>query len=91
MRAFVCEIDHHGLHRLLPEELLPNDELRQLARNSAGRPSALVWALVKDPDVEDLRAQVRAGSYGDAFGLLLNRAVEILPLGAAVSGTNIPS
>jgi hypothetical protein len=91
MRAFVCEIDHHGLHRILPEELLPTEELRRLARNSAGRPSAFVWALVEDPDVEDLRTQVRAGCYGDAFGLLLNRAIEILPLGAAVSGTNTRS
>jgi hypothetical protein len=88
VRAFICEIDHHGLRRLLPEELLPAEKLRRLARASSGRPLAFVWALVEDPDAEDRRTQVRAGCHGDAFGLLINQAVEILPLGAAVSATN---
>jgi hypothetical protein len=88
MRAFVCAIDHQGLRRLLPEELLPAEELRRLARASSGHPPAFVWALVEDPDVEDLRSRVGARRHGDALGLLLNRAVEVLPLGAGVPATN---
>jgi hypothetical protein len=88
MRAFVCEIDHHGLRRLLPEDLLPVEELRRLARASSDRPPAFVWVLVEEPDVEDLRSRVGARRHGDAIGLLLNRAVEILLLGAAVPATN---
>jgi hypothetical protein len=88
MKAFVCEIDHHGLRRLLPAELLPAEELRRLARVSSGRPPAFFWALVEDPDVEDLRSRVGAHCHGDAIGLLLKRAVEILPLGAALPSTN---
>jgi hypothetical protein len=88
MRAFICEVDHHGLRRLLPEEFLPAEELRRLARVSSGRTPAFVWALVEEPDVEDHRSRVNARCHGDAIGLLLNRAVEILPLGAAVSATN---
>ena len=84
MRAFVCEVDHHGLRRLLPEDLLPAEELRRLARGSAPRPTAVVWALLDEPDAEALRAEVDAGRHHDACGLLLNRAVELLPLGAVV-------
>jgi hypothetical protein len=91
MRAFVCGIDHHGLRRLLPEELLPAEVLRRLACGSSGRTPAFVRVLVEDPDAEDLRTQVRAGCHGDAFGLLIDRAVEVLPLGAAVSGTSTAS
>jgi hypothetical protein len=83
MRAFVCEVDYHGLRQLLPEDLLPADELGRLARDSSRRRLAVVWALLREPDAEDLRADVGAGRHHDALGTLLNRAVEILPLGAA--------
>jgi hypothetical protein len=86
MKAFVCEFDPSGLRRLLPESLLSAEELRRLARAPArrGRPAAVVWALLNDEDAEDLRAEVEAGRPRDACGLLLNRAVELLPIAAAV-------
>jgi hypothetical protein len=84
MRAFVCEVDHHGLRRLLPEDLLPAEELRRLARDSSRRPAAVVRALLDETDAEDLRAEVAAGRYGDACGTLLNRAVELLPLASVM-------
>src|SRR5262249_56142555 len=87
MRAFVCEVDHHGLRRLLPEDLLPPEELLRLARGPAPRQTAVVWALLHDPDSEALRAEVDSGRHHDACGLLLNRAVELLPVGAAVPET----
>src|SRR5918995_1098758 len=87
MRAFVCEVDHHGLRRLLPEDLPPIEELGRLARASARRPAALVWALLDEPDADDLRAEFDAGRHRDACGLLLNRAVELLSLGAAMPAT----
>jgi hypothetical protein len=87
MRAFVCELDHHGLRRLLPEDLLPAEELRRLARNPAPRPAAVVWVLLEDRDAEDLRAEIAAGRHREAGNLLLNRAVELLSLAAAARGT----
>ena len=84
MKAFVCELDTSGLRRLLPEDLLPVEELGRLARGSARRPAALVWVLLDEPDAEDLRAEFDAGRHHDAGGLLLNRAVELLSLGAAM-------
>ena len=86
MKAFVCEVDQSGLRRLVPEDLVPVDELGQLVRSPRGQPTTLVWALLADGDAEDLREDVRAGRHRAACGLLLNRAVELLSLGAAAGG-----
>jgi hypothetical protein len=50
-------------------------------------PTTLVWALLADADAEDLRTDVDAGRHAEACGLLLNRAVELISLGAAACGT----
>jgi hypothetical protein len=84
MKAFVCEIDTQGLRRVVPEGILPAEELSRLARASNRRPGALVWALLDEPDAEALRTEVGSGRGHDACGLLLNRAVELLPITAAV-------
>jgi hypothetical protein len=86
MRAFVCEVDYQGLHDFLPEHLLPAEELARLARAPRRRSSAVIWALLDEADADDVRAEVGAGRHRDACGLLLNRAVEILPIAAVVSG-----
>jgi hypothetical protein len=39
-----------------------------------------VWALLADEDAEAIRAALGAGRAGEACHLLLNRAVELLPL-----------
>lgn len=83
MRTFLCEIDHTGLRRFFPEDLIPADELRRLVRDLAHCPTVLFWSLLAEDDAEDLRADVEAGRHAEACGLLLNRAVEILSLGAA--------
>jgi hypothetical protein len=84
MRAFVCEVDNWGLHGFLPEHLLPAEELTRLARVSCRRSSAVIWALLEETDAEVVRTEVGAGRHHDACDLLLNRAVEILPIAAAV-------
>ena len=94
MRAFVCEVDHRGLRRFLPEPLIPAEELARLARVPSPRSSAVVWALLEEPDAEALRTEVDAGRLRDACDLLLDRAVEILPIAAAVpdpDGRDAPS
>ena len=85
MRAFFCEVDHRGLHGFLPEHLLPAEELARLAHVPHRRSAAVVWALLKETDADIVRAEVDAGRHHDACNLLLNRAVEILPVAAAVS------
>jgi hypothetical protein len=84
MRAFVCEVDGHGLRRLVPEDLVTGDELVRYARARSPQPATTAWALLADADAEDLRADVHAGRHREACGLLLNRAVELLSLGAVL-------
>ena len=85
MRAFVCEVDGHGLRRLVPEDSVPGDELARYARARSPRPATTAaWALLADGDAEDLRADVHAGRHREACSLLLNRAVELLSLGAVL-------
>ena len=84
MRAFVCEIDSQGLRRVLPEDVIPAEELSSLARVPSLRPSTFVWALLDEPDAEAVRSEVTSGRPHDACGLLLNRAVELLPIAAVL-------
>jgi hypothetical protein len=84
MRAFVCEVDHRGLHRFLPEHLLPAEEMARLARVPCRSSSAVIWALLEETDAEVVRTEVGAGHHHDACDLLLNCAVEILPIAAAL-------
>ena len=62
MRAFVCEVDHQGLRRFLPEDFLPAEELAGRARPGR-RTTAVVWALLEEPDAEDVRTEVGAGRH----------------------------
>ncbi|MFO0888255.1 MAG: hypothetical protein U0790_03805 [Isosphaeraceae bacterium] len=88
MRAFVCEIDHHGLRRFLPEHLLPSEELAGLARVPFRRSSAILWALLEEPDAEAVLVEMGAGRRRDACELLLALAVELLPIAAALPGAS---
>jgi hypothetical protein len=87
MRTFVCEVDSFGVRRLVPEDLIPRDELRCLAGGLPLCPTTLFWTLLADDDADDLQADIGAGRYAEACGLLLNRAVELITLGAAAIGT----
>ena len=85
MRAFICEVDHHGLRRLVPEDLVPGDDLTRYASAPSPRPTTVARALLADGDAEDVRAEILAGRHDAACGLLLNRAIELVGLGAAVN------
>jgi hypothetical protein len=84
MRAFICEIDDHGVNQFLPEHFLPAEELTRLAHVSPQPSSTIVWALLEEPDAEAMRTEMGAGRGRDAYDLLLNFAVEILPIALAV-------
>ena len=87
IRTFLCEIDHTGLRWFFPEDMIPVGELRRLDRGLARCPTTLFWSLLAEDDAKDLRADVEAGRYAEACGLLLNLAVKMISLWAA-SGTN---
>ena len=87
MRAFVCEVNDQGLHQFVPEHLLPPDELARLAHVPSQPSSIIVWALLEEPDAEAVRTEIDFGRSRHAYDLLLNRAVEILPIAVAVPDT----
>jgi hypothetical protein len=68
------------LRWLLPEEFMPRDILRHAVRTGWTHSTTAVWALLADEDAEAIRADLSAGRPGEACNLLLNRAVELLPL-----------
>jgi hypothetical protein len=84
MRAFVCEVDPSGLRRFIPDDLIPWDDLRRLARSLPRPSTSMVWTLLDEDDADDLRADLGAGRHAEACGLLLNRAVELVGLGSVV-------
>ena len=84
MRAYAAMVDHSGLRWFLPEEVIPRDLIRQAVRADGTTATMAVWALVADEDAEAIRADLSAGRHRDACNLLLNRAVELLPLTSGV-------
>lgn len=83
MRAYVGCIDHSGLWRFLPEDKLPRRVLQELVAGWSSPVTTLVWAVLTANDAEAVRRDLEAGCPGAACSLLLNWAVEILPLGPA--------
>jgi hypothetical protein len=76
MKAYVGAVDQLGLRWFFPEDVIPRD----FVRGWLTRSTTAVWVLVTDKDAEAIRADLGAGNPGHACGLLLNRAIELLPL-----------
>ena len=91
MRAFICEVDETGLRRLLPEDVLAGDGARWYTRDRFARPTTVAWTLLDVGDAESIRSEVAAGHHNAACGLLLNRAIELLPIAAAMPETTLPA
>ena len=91
MRAFLCEVDATGLRRFLPEDVLAGDGVSRYARGRFARPTTLARALLDNGDAESIRSAVAAGRHEAACGLLLNRAIELLSLAAALPETRLPA
>ncbi len=89
MRAFVCAVDETGLRRLLPEDVLAGDGARWYTRQRFARPTTVAWTLLDDRHAESIRSEVAAGHHNAACGLLLNWAVELLPITAAMPETTL--
>ena len=59
---------------------MPRGILRHAVRTGWTHATTAVWALLADEDAEAIRADLSAGRPGEACTLMLNRAVELLPL-----------
>ena len=91
MRAFLFEVDATGLRRLLSEDVLAGDGVRGYIRHRFARPTTVAWTLLDDGDAESIRTEVAAGHHDAACALLLNRAIELLSLAAALPETTLPA
>jgi hypothetical protein len=91
MRAFLCEVDETGLRRLISEDVLAGDGVHCYLRHRFARPTTVAWTLLDDGDAESIRSAVAAGHHEAACGLLLNRAIELLCLAAALPETTLPA
>ena len=91
MRAFICEVDETGLRRLLSEDMIAGDGVRGYTRHRFARPTTVAWTLLDDGDAESIRSAVAAGHPEAACGLLLNRAIELLSLAAALPEATLPA
>ncbi len=80
MKAYVGIVDDTGLRAFLPDE----ESLRCMV--TTGPSSAWVWVAVEDDGVREIEAELRSGHRYEALSLLLNQAVEMVPLATAVPG-----
>ena len=69
---------------------LAGDGVRRYTRCRFARPTTVAWALLDDGDAESIRSAVATGHHDAACGLLLNRAIELLSLAAAMPETTLP-
>jgi hypothetical protein len=91
MRAYICEVDETGLLRLLSEDLLARDAVQCYAQHRFTRPTTMAWTLLDDGDAESIRSKIAVGQHSAACGLLLNQAIELLPIAAAMPETTRPA
>jgi hypothetical protein len=63
-----------------PEDTFPVDLHRRLVREWSSPATTVVWAAIVDDAAETLRRELRGGDPGEAYSLLLSRAIETLPL-----------
>ena len=80
MRAYVGWIDLDGLRQFLAEDAVPSDLLRDLVQEWSSPTTTVVWAVVSEDDAEAIRHELATDGRWPAGNLLLNRAVEIVPL-----------
>ena len=71
--------------------MLAGDGVRGYARHRFARPKTVAWTLLDDGDAESMRSEVANGHHDAACGLLLNRAIELLSLAAALPETTPPA
>jgi hypothetical protein len=82
MRAYVGLIDHSGLQRFIAEDVVPRGLLHELAREWTSPTVTAVEAVIDEDDAEAIRRELAADRRDVACNLLLNRAFELITLGA---------
>jgi hypothetical protein len=82
MRAYVGLIGHSGLQRFIAEDVLPRTVLQELLRAWTSPTVTAVGTIINEDDAEVIRRELAADHQDVACNLLLNRAFELITLGA---------
>src|SRR5947209_18558692 len=85
MRAYVAQVAQSELRRFVPEDLIPEDLLPQLIREWSSPATIVLWVVLHDEDAEAVREELAAGRHCDAYGVLLDRGVDVQPIVSDVS------
>jgi hypothetical protein len=85
MRAYVAQVAQSELRRFLPEDLIPEDLLRQLVQEWTSPATIVLGAVLDEEDAEAVREELAAGRHGEACGVLIDRAVEVHRIGPDIS------
>ena len=80
MKAYVGWIDLDGLRQFLAEDAVPGDLLGELVQEWSSPTTTVFWAVVTEDDAETIRHELATAGRWPACNLLLNRAVELIPL-----------
>jgi hypothetical protein len=82
MRAYVGLIGHSGLQSFIAEDAVPWGLLQELVREWSSPTATVVEAVIGEDDTEVIRRELAADHQDVACSLLLNRALELITLGA---------
>ena len=80
MRAYVGHVGYAGLQRFVVEDAIPDAVLPELIREWTTATATVVLAVVPDDGAEEIRRKLLAERPDAACAVLLNRAVELIPL-----------
>ena len=84
MRAYVGHVEYAGLRRFVAEDVLPVDVLQHLIRGWASVMATVVLAVLDEDAAEEICRELTACRPDAARGILLNRALDLIPLRPAV-------
>jgi hypothetical protein len=80
MKAYVGQVGHDGLRRFVAEDILPADVLQELIRGWTSTTATVVQAVVDQDAIEEIWRELMSSRPDAACGVLLNRAIELVPL-----------
>jgi hypothetical protein len=82
MKAFLGHADHSGLRDFVAEDAVPATLVESLVRGWVAKPAAVFRAIIDEDSADAIRRELARARADAACGLLLNRAVELVPLRA---------
>lgn len=80
MRAYIGRVAQDGLRVFVAEDMLPGGLLQDLVNTWTSRAETVVQAILSEDGAEEIHRALTAQRPDAACGILLNRAIELVPL-----------